>query len=385
MTRSGLDIFLSQPELYAGRRIALIANHTSLTYDLKYSWDELRKKGLDLVRIFSPEHGIFGTEQDQVAVSREVDFDLEVRCLYGNDFNSLTPSEELLKDIDLVLFDIQDIGSRYYTYLNTLVLFMKMISGMGIELVVLDRPNPINGIDAEGPFLDKRYESFVGILPVPVRHSLTAGETAMLAMSHFMLDIELSVVKMEGWQRHFYYEDTGMHWVMPSPNMPFIETALVYPGMCLVEGMDASEGRGTTRPFETFGADYIRPYEFASELNSVNLPGVYFRPIFYKPVFNKLSGVTAGGCFIHVTDRKAFRPFLSGVAIVHTMCRMYRQTKFLHGVYEFNSIYPAFDLLAGSSRIREMILSGLSIDEIAASWKSDETIFADNKQKYLLY
>jgi len=385
MVRTGLETFIENTDGYRGRRAGLIANHTSVTGGLEYGWDALKRSGVDLVRVFSPEHGLYGTEQDQVPVDGQPDFGFDLVSLYGWSQETLTPDRGILEGLDAVIFDIQDIGSRYYTYLNTMCYFMKAVSGSGIEFIVLDRPNPIGGLGVEGPLLREDYRSFVGLLPVAVRHGLTAGETAVMAKDLLDLDLDLRVFPMEGWGRGMLFPDTGLPWVPPSPNMPDFETALIYPGMCLIEGMNVSEGRGTTAPFKNIGAPFIRPSDMAGSLNSLGLDGVFFRPFYFKPSVNKYAGETCGGVWIHVTDRREFRPFLTGVAMAKTAVESCPEASFLHGVYEFNSKYSAFDLLCGGPSIREMIIGGADLSDISSSWEREESGYSDFKRRYHLY
>lgn len=385
MVQTGLMRLLSKVESIKNRKIGLIANHTSVTGGLQYSWDALREQGVSIKKLFTPEHGLFGAEQDQVPVSARLDLPFEIVSLYGDTHDSLAPLEEHLAGIDCVLFDIQDIGSRCYTYVNTMVIFLKTIHSKEIEFIVLDRPNPLGGLAVEGPVLKKGFESFVGILPVPVRHGLTAGELAHLTVDYFKLDVNLRVVEMNGWKRGMMFEETGLAWIPPSPNMPTIKTALAYPGTSLFEGTNVSEGRGTTTPFEAIGAPGIEPYHFAEALRDLHLPGVSFRPVFFKPTFNKFSGDTIGGVYIHVTDRNLFRPFLTGVAMISAFRSMMPGFEFLKKVYEFNTAHPAFDLLTGSSAVREMIQEGRPLDRIAALWEKEENVFAGVTAEYHLY
>ncbi len=385
MIHTGLDRLLARPDTLRNRRVGLIANHTSVNSALSYSWDLLSGEGVEIKKVFSPEHGLFGTEQDQVPVSGRIDFPFDIISLYGETGDSLAPVQTHLADLDCVLFDIQDIGTRYYTYVNTMILFLKELHSHDIEFMVLDRPNPLGGCAVEGPVLKKGFESFVGLLPVPVRHGLTAGELARLAVDYFKLDVNLRVIEMTGWSRDMFYDDTGLPWVPPSPNMPTLATAFVYPGMCLLEGTGASEGRGTTTPFEVIGAPGIRPRDLADRLNESGLPGVYFRPIYFKPTFNKFRGETIGGVYIHVTDRELFRPFLAGIALVCALRDMMPGFEFLSGVYEFNDLHPAFDLLTGGPVIREMILEGRSLDRMAALWEKEEKVFAGVTGDYHIY
>ena len=386
MMRTGLDRFLQSTDNYRSRRVALLANQTSVTGELAYSWDALRGRGLDLVRVFSPEHGIFAVEQDQAPVREQRLAGCELVSLYGSSAESLVPPAGSLDDIDLVLFDIQDVGARYYTYVNTMALFMRALSGRDVGFAVLDRPNPLGGRAVEGPPLTRGYESFVGVFNVPVRHGLTAGELALLWKKERNLDIDLSVVPMEGWSREMFFDETGLPWVPPSPNMPTLATAVVYPGMCPLEGTNISEGRGTTTPFEIAGAPFANSTRLVERLDSMGLPGAHFRPVSFRPTFNKFAGTICNGVFIHVTDRHAYLPFLTGVALMKAMRDLYGDDiTFPHGVYEFNDAHPAFDLLAGGPGIREMILAGEKLDDIRASWRESEREFAERRKEFLLY
>jgi uncharacterized protein YbbC (DUF1343 family) len=385
MVKPGLDVFLAESGNFKKKRTALIANHTSVTAGLSYSWDEFIKKGIKLERIFSPEHGLFGVEQDQSPAAHSRVGDIPLTSLYGSSFASLSPSPEDIAKIDCFIFDIQDIGSRYYTYAATLILFMQTLSGSSAELIVLDRPNPLGGETVEGPILEDGYESFVGLIPVPVRHGLTMGEIAVFAKERFKSDIDLQVVKMRGWKRNMYFDETGLPWIPPSPNMPSLGSAIVYPGMCLLEGTNISEGRGTTGPFEIFGAPFIDPYKLLAHPDIKRIKGAVLVPFFFRPTFNKYMGETCGGCFIHINSRRDYESFAAGVALVKAVHDIYPRFEFSRGVYEFNSDHPAFDLLCGSSRIRGMILEGASIDEIMASWKAEQETAARQMMNYHIY
>jgi uncharacterized protein YbbC (DUF1343 family) len=386
MVLNGLDILLQDLSLCRGRRIGLIANQTSVSTGLEYSWRLLDRQGVRLTRIFSPEHGLFSTEQDQIAVDRQPGTGCEIVSLYGSSAQSLLPDRAHLEGLDLVLFDIQDIGSRYYTYVNTLALFMEAAQGLDIEIMVLDRPNPLGGSIIEGPLLDPAFHSFVGVMPVPVRHGLTAGEIAHFYRDYKKLDVNLSVVPMQGWRRSMLFPETGLPWVPPSPNMPSFEVAEVYPGMCLFEGLNISEGRGSTTPFLTSGAPFINPFELAARLESLRLEGVVFRPTWFRPTFHKYRDEVIGGIFLHVTDHARFRPFATGVAMTCAIRELWPDSlSFLDGVYEFNDTIPAFDLLAGSGAIRSKILKGELAESVLASWEGDEAGFAAIKPNFHLY
>ena len=386
MVATGLDILLRNTEGIRNRNIGLIVNQTSVTSELKYSWNILKENGLHIKRIFSPEHGLFATEQDQISVTYQPELDCEVVSLYGESAESLLPDKALLDNLDLILFDIQDVGSRYYTYINTLALFMEAVSGRDIEIVVLDRPNPLGGSIIEGPMLDPAFSSFVGIFPILVRHGMTAGELAHLYRDFKKIDINLSVIAMEGWSRSMLFPETGLPWIPASPNMPPFSTAEVYPGMCLFEGLNVSEGRGTTTPFQLSGAPFIKPGELAEHCGGYGLQGVLFRPVWFKPTFHKFCGEVIGGIWLQVTDHSLFRSFATGVAMTAALKELYPEhLQFLKSVYEFNDTIPAFDLLAGNSHIRNLILNGCDTGSIVASWQSEEAEFAGIKQGFHLY
>jgi uncharacterized protein YbbC (DUF1343 family) len=386
MVINGLDILLQDTAALKNRRIGLIANQTSVSAGLDYSWSLLERSGIRLMRLFSPEHGLFSTEQDQIAVGRQPETGCEIVSLYGDSEHTLKPDRSLLEGLDLVLFDIQDVGSRYYTYVNTLALFMDAAQGLDIEVMVLDRPNPLGGTCVEGPQLDPAFHSFVGVMPVPVRHGLTAGEIAHFYRDYKKLDLNLSVITMQGWSRSMLFPETGLPWVPPSPNMPSFQVAEVYPGMCLFEGLNVSEGRGTTTPFLMSGAPFIDPFELAAHLSPLQLEGVAFRPTWFRPTFHKYRDEVIGGIYLHVTDHSRFKPFAAGVAMTCALKELYPEhVSFLDSVYEFNDTIPAFDLLAGSGAIRSMILRGDSTETILASWLGDEAEFAAVKQNFHLY
>jgi len=386
MIATGLDILLKKSEHFQNRKIGLIVNQTSVTPEMNYSWNALQERGVQVRMIFSPEHGLFATEQDQIAVNYQPELGCEMVSLYGDSAESLLPDKALLDGLDLILFDIQDVGSRYYTYINTLALFMEAVNGMDIEIMVLDRPNPLGGAIVEGPLLDLAFRSFVGIFPVPVRHGMTAGELALFYRDIKKLDINLSVIKMEGWQRSMLFPETGLPWIPPSPNMPTFTTAEVYPGMCLFEGINASEGRGTTTPFQLSGAPFIKPDDLARRCRTYGLEGVLFRAVWFKPTFHKFCGSVIGGLWLQVTDHSRFRSFATGVAMTAALHELYpEELQFLNGVYEFNDRIPAFDLLAGSSTIRNSILKGCNTGALLSSWREEEAEFLRVKADYHLY
>jgi uncharacterized protein YbbC (DUF1343 family) len=376
-------------DVLRGKRIGLIANPTSVDGRLRHAVDLLHQAdGVELVSLFGPEHGLRSDVQDMVATETETDrrTGLPVYSLYGHEPDSLSPTLEQLDGLDAMVFDIQDVGSRYYTYVWTMVLSMRVCARAGVEMIVLDRPNPINGVDVEGGDIADGFDSFVGVCSVPNRHGMTAGEIARMMRAREGLDVELTVVELDGWSRDMFYDQTELPWVMPSPNMPTLDTALVYPGMCLVEGTELSEGRGTTRPFEIAGAPWVDGYALAEALAKDDLPGVLFRPLGFFPMFQKHGGTSCGGVQIHVTDRRAFRPYLTGVAFIRAARGLDPDAfAWRTRAYEFVDDIPAIDLLAGSEALRAGIDNGASMAELAATWADAEQAFHQQRAEHLLY
>jgi uncharacterized protein YbbC (DUF1343 family) len=292
----------------------------------------------------------------------------------------------MLAGLDVLVIDLQDIGARIYTYIYTMANCLRACSKHGLPVIVCDRPNPINGNDVEGALLVRGFESFVGQFPIPMRHGMTMGEIARLFNEHFGLGARLEVVKMEGWERNTYADATDLPWVMPSPNMPTLDTAVVYPGTVLFEGVLISEGRGTTRPFELIGAPWIDAEGFARRMNALDLKGVHFRPAVFEPTFQKHAKQTCGGCQIHVTNRSEFRPVLVGVALI-AMFHEVNPERFAwrQPPYEYEHDKMPIDILAGSDTLRHQIESGMDAREIAASWKQDEDTFKKLREPFLMY
>jgi uncharacterized protein YbbC (DUF1343 family) len=371
------------------KRVGVIANPTTVDAELRHAVDLLHADpDVDVRALFGPEHGLRGDAQDMISVGGESDdrTGLPVHSLYGTDEASLEPTQDSLSDLDAVVFDIQDVGSRYYTYVWTMVYAMRACARAGIELIVLDRPNPLGGTLVEGGEVAERYRSFVGLRSIPNRHGFTAGEIAMWARDGEGLDVGVTVVQMEGWKRDMYYDDTNLPWVSPSPNMPTCDTALVYPGMCLIEGTEVSEARGTTRPFEYVGAPYVDGYALAEMLDSERLPGVTLRPMVFTPTFHKHGRQACGGVQLHVTDRVAFRPYRTGVACLRALRALWPDAfRWREAAYEFRNDVPAIDLLTGSSQVREAIDAGEALDDIAATWSEAEDAFAADRRRWFLY
>ncbi|HEY5281942.1 MAG TPA: DUF1343 domain-containing protein, partial [Polyangia bacterium] len=315
MVQSGLDVLLEEGiGRLRGRRVGVLCHPASVSGRLIHVVDALAAAKVNLTRLFGPEHGIRGEAQDMVGVDSQRDSrtGIPVTSLYGESESSLSPTAEGLADVDVLVVDLQDVGSRYYTFIWTMALSLQSAARAGVSVLVLDRPNPIGGSQMEGGEVNPLFESFVGLGSIPVRHGLTIGEVAHL-VRHGMpwggqrfakpLDCDLQVVAMRGWNRNAFFDTTGLPWVLPSPNMPTVDTALVYPGSCLLEGTNISEGRGTTRPFELLGAPFVDGFQLAERLAEDRLPGVVFRALSFRPTFHKFSGQVCGGIQIHVVDR----------------------------------------------------------------------------------
>ncbi len=381
----GIEVLLHEraSEL-KGKRIGLVTNMTGFDRDLRSDIDLLAgRDDFRLVALFGPEHGVRGDAQAgaHVDASRDAATGLPVHSLYGE---HREPTPEMLHGIDLLLFDIQDVGARFYTYPYTLANVMRAAKRDGIPVWVLDRPNPVGGTKVEGPVLEPAQASFVGMFPIPVRHGMTIGELARLFNGEFGIGADLSVVPMRGWQRGDAEPGDAMPWVPPSPNMPTRDTALVYLGTALLEGTNVSEGRGTTRPFEIIGAPFVDARELAERLNALALPGVRFRPTSFTPSFSKHEGKACGGVQIHVIDRDGYQPFLTGVAVVKTLHDLYPQQ------FRFQSDAPGaapgfFDKLAGNAWLREMIENGDSLEAMQARWQPELRRFEAVRGRYLLY
>jgi uncharacterized protein YbbC (DUF1343 family) len=389
--RTGLEILIdTEKDKLEGRGIGLLAHAASVTPSIEYAWDALGNlPGLQWRALFSPEHGLMGTHQDQEGVHEQEGVPcggVGVCSLYGEDPASLRPSKESLKGLDLLIVDLQDVGSRYYTYLYTLSYCMEACKEVGAEVWVLDRPNPIGGLILEGNLVSTGFRSFVGRYPLPVRHGMTIGELACMINEVFGISCLLRVVPMEGWKRRMWFDQTGLPWVLPSPNMPTLDTATVYPGACLLEGTNLSEGRGTTRPFEIAGAPWVDPATFARSLNGLELPGVRFRPVWFRPTFHKFAGETCGGVQIHVVDRRKFLPFLTGIHLISCAAGLWPEAfDWRREPYEFEVERLAIDLLAGGTWLREAVEQRKDMGRVQEGWKKKLREFKTLRKNYLLY
>jgi uncharacterized protein YbbC (DUF1343 family) len=384
---TGIERVLKNQKWIQGMRFGAIVHPASILSNLQHTADALFAcKDLRLTALFGPQHGARGEKQDNMVESefyRDPDTRLPVYSLYGE---SRRPTEEMLADIDALLFDLQDAGVRVYTFIHTMAYCMEECARHRKRFIVLDRPNPINGRQVEGNLLKPEFRSFVGLYPIPMRHGMTVGELALFINKEFQINCDLIVVEMEGWKRDFWFDQTGLPWVQPSPNLPTLESAIVYPGAVLLEGTLMSEGRGTTRPFEMIGAPYIQSSLYADRLNSLQLPGVWFRPTHFQPTFQKWAGQMCGGVQVHIKDRNAFEPYLTGIAAISIAHELYPDSfQWRQPPYEYEYEKMPIQILSGGTEIPEMIESGRPLSKIRQSWQADVERFLHQTKPYFLY
>ncbi len=384
----GIEVLLAdQAQLLRGARIGLICNPATVDHGFRHAADLFRAHpDINLTALFGPQHGIRGETQDNMIEwegFRDARTGVMAYSLYGE---GRKPTEEMLRDVDALVFDVQDVGTRVYTFNYTMALAMQAAREFQKRVVVLDRPNPVGGLAIEGNILEPGHESFVGMYPIPMRHGMTVAELARMFNEEFGIGCDLEVAPMRGYRRSFWFSDTDAPWVIPSPNMPTPDTATVYPGAVFVEGTRISEGRGTTRPFEINGAPYAGGYELAEHLNKLQLPGVHFRPHSFIPTFQKHAGELCHGVQLHVLDREAFKPVITGIALIKAFHDLYPDDfQWQSPPYEYVHDRLPFNVIAGTTKLREQIESGASVEEIAASWQAGEEEFAARREKYLLY
>jgi uncharacterized protein YbbC (DUF1343 family) len=402
--RPGVEVFIEKHlDLVKGERVGLVTNPTGVDSNLRNITDLFYKNpAINLVALYGPEHGVRGNAQAGEYVSFYMDekYKIPVFSLYGQSRKPVAgmlknideymrsfdtkkagkiPESSMIKSIDVLIFDIQDVGTRIYTYIATMAFCMEACVENDIDFIVLDRPNPINGRDFEGPLLDyPEFSSFVGLYPIPVRHGMTIGELALLFNDKFLeKKANLKVIPMERWKRKMWYDETALPWIIPSPNMPTLDTATVYPGQVYLEGTNLSEGRGTTKPFEVFGTPWIDGYELTKRLNEIKLPGIVFREAWFTPTFSKYKGELCGGAQIHVIDRSKYRPFKSTLYIIRTIMSIYPQ------YFKFYNEY--LDKIMGTSKVREALEEGVDIKEIEKGYQEDLDNFSELRRSYLLY
>ena len=381
----GSDVLFDR-QLLQGRTIGLVCNPASIDASFRHVVDRAAAGGVEVGAIFGPQHGFHSDLQENMIESphaRDARRNVPVYSLYSE---TREPTAEMLAGLDALVIDLQDVGTRIYTYIYTMANCMVAARKHGLPVIVCDRPNPIGGDTVEGPMLHSGFESFVGQFPIPMRHGMTIGELARLFNDRFGINAKLEVVKMQNWSRDLYADATGQPWVLPSPNIPTLEAAIVYPGTVLLEGTNISEGRGTTKPFELVGAPWAEPQTISNALNGLGLPGVQFRPAMFEPTFHKHAAKSCGGCQIHVTNRATFRAVETGVAVIAA----FRAAgpggfEWRNPPYEYEHVKPPIDILYGSSALRDGLERGETAATLAAAAAAETAEFADVREKYLLY
>ena len=371
----------------AGRRVGVVCNPASIDGEFRHIADRLAADTrVRLAALFGPQHGFRSDVQENMIETGHGRDEIRRVPVYSLYSETREPTSEMLGELDVLVIDLQDVGTRIYTYIYTVAYCLRAARRHGVKVIVCDRPNPIGGIAVEGPMLERGFESFVGLYPIPMRHGMTIGELARLFNEHFGIGADLEVVTMAGWTRGMYADQTGLPWVPPSPNIPTVDSTVVYPGTVLFEGTNVSEGRGTTRPFELVGAPWMVAERCADAMNRLQLPGVHFRPAVFEPTFHKHAKAGCGGCQIHVLDRELFRSVETGVALIGAF-RAGEQSGFewRQPPYEYERDKPPIDILAGSAALREQIEAGVPAREIVRSWQPAVNAFDEVREKFLMY
>lgn len=384
----GIEVLLGEKlGLLDGYRVGLVCNQASVLPDLRHAADVFHEHpDINLTTLFGPQHGIRGDVQDNMI---ETDHATDARTglpVYSLYSETREPTEKMLENVDVIVFDLQDVGCRIYTFVYTMANCMRAAKKYGKRVIVCDRPNPINGNAIEGNITEHEFKSFVGQFEIPTRHGMTTGELAKMFNEHFGIGCDLTVVEMKGWQREMWFEETGLPWVLPSPNMPTVDTAVVFPATVHIEGTELSEGRGTTKPFEINGAPFIDAYTWATELEKYGFEGVAFRHTVFLPTFQKCAGQACGGVQIHVTDREKFKPVIVGIAMIKTAYDLYTdEFEWKRDAYEYVFDQNPFDVVCGTDKIRKAIESGMPLSELEASWADGLRAFGEARKPYLLY
>jgi uncharacterized protein YbbC (DUF1343 family) len=388
-TRLGIEILLNEKiGLLKGRRVGLVCNQASvLPENFAHAADVFHEHAdIDLTTLFGPQHGIRGDVQYNMIETphvRDARTGIMVYSLYSE---IREPTEEMLADVDDIVVDLQDVGCRIYTFVYTMANCMRAAKKFGKRVIVCDRPNPINGNAVEGNITEDAFTSFVGQFALPTRHGMTIGELARMFNEHFGIGCELEVVEMQNWSREMWGDECGLPWILPSPNIPDVDTCVVFPATVHLEGTELSEGRGTTLPFFLNGAPFIDPYEWAAELRKFDLPGVAFREAYFRPTFCEFAGETCGGIQLHITNRETFTPVITGIAMVKTAYDLYRENfQWRQNAYEYVFDKNPFDVVTGTDKIRKAIESGVGVREIEAAWREGIDRFRKDREKYLLY
>jgi len=384
---TGLDLLVAErARRLRGRRVGLLAHPASVDRRLRHAVPLLHGLlGDDLRALFGPQHGLRGETQDNMIEWRsytDPGTGLPAHSLYGE---HRRPTADMLAGLDVLVVDLQDVGARYYTFVWTLLLCLEACAAQGVAVMVLDRPNPLGGT-VEGNLLDPGFTSFVGLAPIPMRHGLSMGELARWLRGHAGLNVELEVVAASGWKRDRWFDETGLPWVLPSPNMPTLDTATVYPGACLLEGTELSEGRGTTRPFEILGAPWLEPAALVAAVPAAWLPGAVLRPLHFEPTFQKHAGRICGGVQVHVTDRAAFQPVLTYLGLLVAIRRLWPDDfRWKQPPYEYEHEKLPIDILAGGSELREAVEAGADPVPLTARWREEARAWFAGAAECLLH
>ena len=384
--RVGTDVLAASGRL-SGKRVGLVCNPASIDADFRHAIDQVgTHSGATLCAVYGPQHGVHASAQDnmvETAHGRLREYNVPVYSLYSE---TREPTAAMLAGIDRLVIDLQDVGTRVYTFVYTMANCLRAARKLGLPVTVCDRPNPVGGTAIEGPVLQPGFTSFVGQFPIPLRHGMTVGELARLFNTHFGIDADMEVVPMDGWSRSMWFDQTGLPWVMPSPNLPTLDSATAYPGTVLLEGTTLSEGRGTTRPFELFGAPWLDGAVLTRKLTARGLPGVVFRPVRFEPTFQKHAGRPCGGCQMHVVDRTAFTPVVTAVAILQSARALepelfgWRQPP-----YEYETVKLPIDILAGTDTLRRDVEMQRTLAAVVAEWRDDLEEFLRVRERYLIY
>lgn len=375
-------------DLLKGQRIGLVCNPASVLPDsFVHVADAFESNdAINVTSYFGPQHGIRGDVQYNMIETPHVRDTRTGKMIYSLYSETRVPTEEMCRDIDTFVVDLQDVGCRIYTYTYTMANCMIAAAKFGKKVVVCDRPNPITGIHVEGNVTEKEFTSFVGQFELPTRPGMTIGEMAKMFNEHWNIGCDLEVVEMEDWRREMWFEETGLPWIIPSPNIPTVDTCVVFPATVHLEGTELSEGRGTTKPFELNGAPYIDPHAWAEALTAFDFPGVKFRHAYFEPSFSEFAGQTCAGVQLHVTDREAFTPVIVGIAMVKTAFDMYPDNfQWRQNEYEYEFGKNAFDVVSGTDKIRKAFEAGESLEEISSAWSARFDDFVTLREKYLLY
>ena len=386
--RLGVEILLDEKiSLIKGKRVGLVCNQASVLPNLAHVADVFGERtDFDLTTLFGPQHGIRGDVQDNMIETPHTIDERTGVPVYSLYSETREPTEEMLANLDAIVFDMQDVGCRIYTFVYTMANCMRAAKKFGKKVIVCDRPNPINGVEVEGNVTETEFTSFVGQFEIPTRHGMTCGELAEMFNEHFGIGCELEVVAMEGWSREMWFEETRLPWILPSPNIPTVDTCVVFPATVHLEGTEISEGRGTTKPFELNGAPFIDPYAWVAELEKYSFAGVAFRHTFFRPTFQKWADQTCGGVQIHVTDRNAFTPVIVGIAMIKTAYDLYTEHfQWKQEAYEYVFDKNPFDVVSGTDKIRKQIEGGVSLREIESDWAEGLKAFGEVRKPYLLY